>query len=194
MGSIFRNGLAIGAWVMALAFSFVSAGWPEYIRPHPYAVVILFVAGLVLFVLPLLRRGSWAFETNRPRLMLTAQDGNPFMIVHLGGGAAQHIQIEPISSALGKNIWVRFDAVDFLSAAKPEAHPYFRLDLHGFGKPHTDMALLRAALFHGDSVGRQTVDYPVNISFHWNGKPMMERHTLTWHSATKTLTTSEASK
>ena len=131
-------------------------------------------------------------EANKPRLMLTAQDGEPFRLVHLGGDAAQHIQVEPIQSALGKNIWVRFGAVDFLSVAKAEVCPSFRLYLHGFPKEKSDMGLLGAALFSGDAMGRQTVDYPITISFHWDGKRLNERQTLTWHYATKTLTSGDA--
>jgi hypothetical protein len=131
-------------------------------------------------------------EANKPRLMLTAQHGKPFRLVHLGGDAAQHIQVEPIQSALGKNIWVRFEAVDFLSAAKAEARPSFCLYLHGFPKPNNDMGLLGAALFSGDAIGHQTVDYVITISFHWAGKRLSERQTLTWHYATKTLTSGNA--
>jgi len=183
-----------GLWVLALSFGLGSAAWPEYVKPHPNIVIALFVIGALMVLAPAVQRFFPVFreEGERPRIMLTAQDREPFRLVHLGGGAAQHIQVEPIQSALGKNIWVRFGAVDFLSGAKPEVYPSFRLYIHGIAKGNSDMGLLGAGLFSGDAVGRSTVDYPITISFHWNGKRLKERQTLTWHYATKTLTSGSA--
>jgi hypothetical protein len=192
MGKLLRNAAGIGAWMLALAFGFGSSAWPEYIKPHPYAVITLGIVGAILLIFPFFHPSFWKGESGKPHIVLTAENGSPFTLVHLSGGVAQHIQVEPIQSALGKNIWVRFGGVDVLSAAKPEAHPSFRLDLHGFAKRNNDMGLLGAALFSGDARGCQTVDYPITISFNWNGKRLVERQVLTWHYATKTLTSGAA--
>jgi len=185
----FSSRLSIGA--LAIATALGSYGIYEAVD-YSLRVRIPFALAFAGAMAALMWWVSRKPEANKPRLTLTAQDGEPFRLVHLGGDAAQHIQIEPIQSALGKNIWVRFGAVDFLSVAKPEACPSFRLDIHGIPKRDTDMGLLGAALFSGDAVGHQTVDYPVTISFHWNKKRLSERQTLTWHYATKTLTSGNA--
>jgi hypothetical protein len=185
-----------GAWVVAVMLGFGASAWPEYIRPHPYAVIALGLLGAILLFVPLVQ---WFFpifkdETGRPNLALTTQFGGKFALVHLGGDAAQHIQVEPIRSVLGRNLWIRFDAVDFLNSAEPEVSLGFRLDLRGILKTDRDMGVIGASLFRGDAMGRETVDYPVTILFQWNGKRIKERHTLTWHSATGKLATSEARK
>jgi hypothetical protein len=177
--------LFVLAGIIGLYGVYEATGYPLWIR-------IPFGALFVVLVVWLAWWGLRRNESGRPRIMLTAQDGEPFRLVHLGGGAAQHVQVEPIQSALGKNIWVRFGAVDFLSLAKPEVYPSFRLYIHGIAKENSDMGLLGAGLFSGDAVGRSTVDYPITISFHWNGKRLKERQTLTWHYATKTLTSGSA--
>lgn len=159
---------------------------------YPLRIRIPFAGLFAVLVVWLAWWGLRRNESGKPKIMLTAQDREPFTLVHLGGDAAQHIQVEPMQSALGKNIWIRFGAVDFLSVAKPEVCPSFRLYIHGIPKKNCDMGLLGAALFSGDAMGNQTVDYPVTISFHWNGKRLSERQTLTWHYATKTLTSGNA--
>jgi hypothetical protein len=45
-----------GAWMLALAFGFGSAAWPEYIKPHPHLVIALGVMGLVMLSAPLIQR------------------------------------------------------------------------------------------------------------------------------------------
>lgn len=51
-----RNVSGGGAWLIALALNFGSAAWPEYIKPHPYWVISLFVIGSILFSFPFIER------------------------------------------------------------------------------------------------------------------------------------------
>jgi len=126
----------------------------------------------------------------RPRIALTTQIVKDFTLVHLGGDAAQHIQVEPIHSVLDKPLWIRFDAVDFLTNERREAFPTFRLDIGGHFKSEGDMGALGVVFFTQDARGRDSVNYSVTISFLWNGRKVQERQTLTFHAATGTLTTS----
>lgn len=45
-----------GAWVLALAFGLGSAAWPGYVKPHPYAVLLLFTIGLLMLLVPAVQR------------------------------------------------------------------------------------------------------------------------------------------
>lgn len=192
-----RAGLigGVGAWVVALAFGLGSAAWPEYIKPHPYVVIGLGIAGFLMLSVPVIQRFFPIFkEGNRPRIAFSTQIGKTFTLVHLGGDAAQHIQVAPIQSALGKPLWIRFSGVDFLDVKRPEAYLYFRLDRDGNLTAERDMEKVRYVFFRRDTEGRETVDYPVTIVFQWKGRSIRERQTLTWHSASMALTTSGVSK
>lgn len=184
------------AWVLAAALTLAASTRPEYIKPHPYLVAALGIAGLFMLLVPVVELFSPIFknEKRKPYIALTTEPGRTFALVHLGGEAAQHIQVEPIRSILGKPLWIRFDPVDFLTEQRHEVFPTYRLDIGGHLKGEGDRGMLEAVLFCGDAEGRETVDYPVTISFEWKGREMTERQTLTWHSASMTLTTSEARK
>lgn len=58
----------------------------------------------------------------------------------------------------------------------------------------SDMGKLGFVFFGRDAAGKETEDYPIRISFLWKGRKMMESQTLTFHTGTLILTTSEASK
>lgn len=44
-----------GAWVLALALGFGSSAWPEYIKPHPFFVIGLAVAGTLMLLVPVVQ-------------------------------------------------------------------------------------------------------------------------------------------
>ena len=184
-GALVATGIAVLAIAAGLDF--------ERMRTHLYVIdalysiaVFLLAVALVDWVISLWRK----LETNRPKLALTTQLANAFAVVHLAGDKAQHVQIEPIQSAKGKPLWIRFDSIDFLGGNRPEAYPPFRLDIGGNLRGEGDMGKAKFVFFRGDSWGRETVEYPVSISFRWNGRQMTERQKLTFHAQTGNLTVS----
>lgn len=46
----------VGAWVLALGFSFGSSAWPEYIKPHPHWVIALLAVGGLMMLVPVVQR------------------------------------------------------------------------------------------------------------------------------------------
>jgi hypothetical protein len=193
MGALPRGALvASGIAVLAIAFGLDF----ERMRTHAHVIDALYLIAALLFAVALF---DWIIsfwrkrEDDKPRIALSAQIGKAFALVHLGGDSAQHVQIEPIQSNLGRPLWIRFEAVDFLNSARPEAYPHFKLDMQGMQR-ESDMGKLGFVFFGRDAAGKETEDYPIRISFLWKGRKMMESQTLTFHTGTLILTTSEASK
>jgi hypothetical protein len=198
MGRLPKGALVTtGVGVLAIWGTMKVSVSPDVIRAHPHILDSLLPIG---FLLLLVAAVDWVVylcrkpETNKPKLALTMQLANAFAVVHLAGGTAQHVQIEPIRSALGRSLWIRFDPVDFLGRNRPEAYPDFWLDIGGKLRGERDMGKAKAVFFVRDAWGRESVEYPVTISFLWNGRKMTEYQTLRWHSATRTLTTSDTGK
>jgi hypothetical protein len=58
-------------------------------------------------------------QPRQPHLMFTAtqqtgkhwRDGPVFTLNHLSGGGAEYVEIDPIQSARGHNLWIRFGGV-----------------------------------------------------------------------------------
>lgn len=130
--------------------------------------------------------------TNRRASMWRYGEGPAlFSLNHLGGDAARFLQIQPIRSAQGKNLWVRFEQVDFLDDARKEAHPDFSLDIGGRagGGGPDKTGNLQYVFFKRDGQEHGTVDYRVTVKFMWNEEWLEEDVTLRWHTSTETLTT-----
>ena len=48
----------LGAWMLALVAGLASAGWPEYVKPHPYVLAGLGVIGIGCIVISLVHRAG----------------------------------------------------------------------------------------------------------------------------------------
>jgi hypothetical protein len=72
-------------------------------------------------------------QPRQPHLMFTAtqqtgknwRDGPVFTLNHLSGGGAEYVEIDPIQSARGHNLWIRFGGVPLLSSEKRKPHHHF---------------------------------------------------------------------
>lgn len=120
-----------------------------------------------------------------------------FTVTHVGGEPARFIQVQRIQSAreaATDNLYVQFDQIDFLDSAKREAHPNFELFLTGRSRGKGRAGHLGFLFFQMDAARDKrhslTVDYPITVTFDWNGQMLEEKVTLTWNAATQTLKTS----
>jgi len=70
----------VGAWVLAAAFGFACAAWPEYIKPHPYLIISFGMAGLLMLAIPVVQRFFPIFkEENHLPLELQMQIDDVYM-------------------------------------------------------------------------------------------------------------------
>jgi hypothetical protein len=138
------------------------------------------------------RRPRIAFSVAPSRARLWKYESGLFTLAHLGGDAAQFIQIQPIQSVRGGKLWVTFGQVDFLDQTRNVAHPGFDLDIGGeVGNKFINdkSGNLYYVFFKREAPSQQTVDYRIKVMFRWNEKWLEENVVLRWHTLEEVLTT-----
>ena len=138
------------------------------------------------------RRPRIAFSVAPSRAHLWKHEPWLFTLAHLGGDAAQFIQVQPIQSVRGGKVWVTFGQVDFLDQARNVAHPGFDLDIAGeVGNRFINdkSGDLYNVFFKREAPGQPTVDYRIKVIFRWNEKRLDENVILRWHTLEEVLTT-----
>jgi hypothetical protein len=138
-------------------------------------------------------------QPNQPHLMLTPTqesgkrwtDKPVFTLHHLSGEAAEYIEIDPIQSARGHNLWIRFDPIPFLNSDQREAAPSFWLDIGGI-KVENKVDNLRFVFFRRDAQlqDKESVTYPVTVRFRHGIERLTEQFRLTWNENKQKLTVS----
>lgn len=135
---------------------------------------------------------------SRPQLMFTpTQEPGPkwasqtmFEVTHIKGDAAQYIEIDPIQSARGGNLWIRFDQIPLLDAHHRSAGAAFWLDIGGRRIDSMDKAgNLRFVFFIRDArlQHKQSVTYPVTLRFRHGTDRLAEHFWLTWDETKQKL-------
>lgn len=117
------------------------------------------------------------------------RDRPVFTVNHLNGEAAEYIEIDPIQSARGHNLWIRFDTIPFLSSDTKEAAPSFWLDIGGI-KDEDNVENLRYVFFKRDAekTNQDSVSYPVTIRFRHGTEKLAQQFRLTWNQDSQKLT------
>lgn len=116
-----------------------------------------------------------------------------FSVSHLGGDAAQYIQIDPIESARNGNVRILFDEIPFLDQHMKNGAPRFWLDIGGRWVAHDKAGNVRFVFFQRDStsLGKPIVEYPVTIRFKWGKEEIKERFRLTWDQTRERLSVTQ---
>ncbi len=109
-------------------------------------------------------------QPRQPHLIFTATQQTArhwgakpvFTLNHLSGEAAEYIEIDPIRSARGHNLWIRFDRIPFLNSEQREAAPSFWLDIGGIDVENK-VDNLRYVFFKRDAelTNKESNSYPV---------------------------------
>ena len=127
------------------------------------------------------RMGRWGF----------LDPGEIFTLTHLGGEAAQYVQIEPIESTQRNNLCVAFDLVDLLDNANRDAHPRYDIYIAGCKWDKDKVGNMGYQLFKRDAEVKSsnTVQYPILIRFRWKNQRCETKVTLIYDALTETLST-----
>lgn len=120
-----------------------------------------------------------------------------FELTHLGGEAAQFIQIEPLTSLHSRNVRLEFEQIQFLDAFKRTVVLPFKLLLSGQEiNPSDKVQNIAVVFFEADAAlfpEQKKLDYPVTIKFKWNDHWESDTVILSWNSVKETLQTSPVS-
>jgi len=119
------------------------------------------------------------------------EPGDIFTLTHLGGEAAQYVQIEPIESANGKKLCVAFNQIDLLDNTIREAHPRYDIYIAGCKWDKDKVGNMGYLLFKQDAeaMSLSTVNYPILIRFRWKKQRCEAKLTLVYDALTETLFT-----
>ena len=138
------------------------------------------------------RRPQIAFSAATSEAKMWRYEAAMFTLAHLGGDAAQFIQIQPVQSARGGKLWITFAQVDFLDQGRNVANPDFNLDIAGeVGNKyiHDKTGNLYYVFFKREATKQETADYRIKITFKWNEKSLEKTYVLRWHKSSEVLTT-----
>jgi hypothetical protein len=135
------------------------------------------------------RRPRIAFSVASCRAKMWRYESGLFTLAHLGGDAAQFIQVQPVQSVRGGKLWITFDQVDFLDRARNVAHPDFELDISGSEASPDKFGNLYYVFFKREAPSQKTINYRIKITFKWNEKSLEENLILRWNVSSEVLTT-----
>lgn len=123
-----------GAWMLALGLGLGSAAWPEYVKPHPYAVLSLLVIGSVMLLAPFVQRFVPIFRDASPEQfhiglsiegIVRTRTGGPmgrWQYADIFVQASAHlknppsIKVEYVADLIKHGVCVRARSVDDISA------------------------------------------------------------------------------
>jgi len=135
---------------------------------------------------------------SRPRIMLSAVEGHynqwkddVFTLHHLGGDAAQYLEIDPINLEGFNKVSLRFEAVPFIGPTKPDAKVHFHVVTGDDGVPrHANKPSFVMMSFVNDAqhLNKPEVSYPVVIRYKWGEKTEKEHFQITWNNNRRRMT------
>jgi hypothetical protein len=135
---------------------------------------------------------------NRPRIMLSAVEGHynqwkgdVFTLHHLGGDAAQYVEIAPINFEGFNKVSLRFEAVPFIGPTKPDAMVHFHVVTNDDGVPrHADKPsfVMMSFVYDAQHLGTPEVTYPVVVRYKWGAKTEEEHFQINWNNNRRRMT------
>jgi hypothetical protein len=135
---------------------------------------------------------------NRPRIMLSTVQGHynqwkgdVFTLNHLGGDAAQYIEIDPINFEGFSKVSLRFDPVPFIGQANPAATVHFHVVTGDDGVPrHADKPsfVMMSFVYDAQNLSKPEVSYPMVARYKWGTKTEEENFRITWDNNRRRLT------
>ncbi|HTB98062.1 MAG TPA: hypothetical protein VK716_13705 [Terracidiphilus sp.] len=130
-------------------------------------------------------------EKGEPRLRLIVsqeeaarwQNGVPvFLLQHMGGAAADSIQVDPVKSPFYSDFMVCFEPVTRLENGAVELAAQLKKATDV--RTHADWA---KEFFDANGAGTEAVNYPVHVRFVWNGKQGERWMNLLWVTKKRSL-------
>lgn len=135
---------------------------------------------------------------NRPQIMLSTVEGHynqwkgdVFTLHHLGGDAAQYIEIAPINFEGFNKVSLRFEAVPFIGPTNPAAKVHFHVVTGDDGVPrHADKPsfVMMSFVYDAQHLNKPEVSYPVVVRYKWGAKTEEEHFRITWNNNRRRLT------
>jgi hypothetical protein len=139
---------------------------------------------------------------NRPRIMLTTIQGHynqwkgdVFTVNHLGGDAAEYIEIDPITFEGFSKVSLRFERIPFINHTNPAATAHFYVVTGDDGvRRHADKPsfVMMPFVYDAQHFNRPEVSYPIVVRYKWGTKFEEEKFRITWDNNRRRLTTSPA--
>lgn len=139
---------------------------------------------------------------NRPRIMLTTIQGHynqwsgeVFTLNHLGGDAAQYIEIDPINFEGFSKVSLRFEQIPLINHANPTATVHFYVVTGDDGvRRHADKPsfVMMSFVYDAQHLNRPEVSYPIMVRYKWGTRTEQEKFQITWDNNRRRLTTSPA--
>jgi hypothetical protein len=139
---------------------------------------------------------------NRPRIMLTTIQGrynewtgDVFTVNHMGGDAAQYIEIDPINFEGFSKVSLRFEQIPFINHATPAATAHFYVVTNDDGvRRHADKPsfVMMSFVYDAQHLNKPEVSYPIVVRYKWGTKQEEDKFQITWNNRTRRLTTSPA--
>ena len=191
----------------SVPFALLALFAPNSVQKTGYAVLALLLAGFSAYRIWLHEhnraeaaekkidqlRPSITFRTTNERMGRWGlmDPGDIFTLTHLGGEAAQYVQVEPIESAHGKKLCVAFNQIDLLDNTIREAHPRYDIYIAGCKWDKDKVGNMGYLLFKQDAeaMSLSTVNYPILIRFRWKKQRCEAKLTLVYDALTETLFT-----
>ena len=134
---------------------------------------------------------------NRPRIMLSTVEGHynqwsgdVFTLNHLGGDAAQYIEIDPINFEGFSKVSLRFEPVPFIGPTNPATKVHFHVVTGDDGVPrHTDKPsfVMMSFVYDAQHLNKPEVSYPVVVRYKWGAKTEEEHFRITWNNNRRRL-------
>jgi hypothetical protein len=134
---------------------------------------------------------------NRPQIMLSTVEGrynqwkgDVFTLHHLGGDAAQYIEIAPINFEGFNKVSLRFEAVPFIGPTNPAAKVHFHVVTGDDGVPrHADKPsfVMMSFVYDAQHLNKPEVSYPVVVRYKWGAKTEEEHFRITWNNNRRRL-------
>ncbi len=134
---------------------------------------------------------------NRPRIMLSTIEGHynqwsgdVFTLNHLGGDAAQYIEIDPINFEGFSKVSLRFEPVPFIGPTNPATKVHFHVVTGDDGVPrHTDKPsfVMMSFVYDAQHLNKPEVSYPVVVRYKWGAKTEEEHFRITWNNNRRRL-------
>jgi hypothetical protein len=134
---------------------------------------------------------------NRPRIMLSTVEGHynqwsgdVFTLNHLGGDAAQYIEIDPINFEGFSKVSLRFEPVPFIGPTNPATKVHFHVVTGDDGVPrHTDKPsfVMMSFVYDAQHLNKPEVSYPLVVRYKWGAKTEEEHFRITWNNNRRRL-------
>ena len=117
--------------------------------------------------------------------------GDVFTLHHLGGDAAQYLEIAPINFEGFNKVSLRFEAVPFIGPTKPDAMVHFHVVTNDDGVPrHADKPsfVMMSFVYDAQHLGKPEVSYPVVVRYKWGAKTEEEHFQINWNNNRRRMT------